>query len=262
MKKQILLLGFLCLFACGQSQGQDLKAGLQSQIDSIIPIKFTIKGQLRDLKEVGIFCPNIHFFIGKDYVELIVGINEYYKSKIEATGIKPVLDSLFTIDDFQKNGFFYNPYFKYMGILETQKLIDGALYHRKIYNYRRGDMEIDYQPMDSTELIKFTILSHFLNQTALRVLQDSIDGTQMIRAESMHEALKEPESVYELSLRNKRVKSLEGIGKLVNLRVLDISGSYIEEIPEEIENCQHLIQILANASRLSKIPSSIGTLQH
>ena len=233
----------------------------QSQKEPILPIKIKIKGQLKQIEDVGLLTPSIEFYIDTNYVEIKVGATEFYNTKYENTAFDKVFE-LFELDDFKRDGFFYNPYFKYMSHLETTKEIEGKTYTRKFSNYKRRDVEINYLGLDSTETIKFTILSDFLNETAIGILKDVVDKGAMITATSMSEALKQPEKIYELSLRNSRTSVLSPeIGQLINLRVLDISGSRIKKIPSEIEQCIYLKSIIANASHLSEIPSSIGNLK-
>lgn len=229
--------------------------------ETILPLKIVIKGQLEQIEDVGLLIPAIEFTIDTNNVEVKVGTNEFYSTDYKNTTFDNVLE-LFELEDFESNNYYYNPYFKYMSYLETVKEIEGKKYERKFSSFKRRDIEINYLNLDSAEIIKFTVLSNYVNKIAIEILQEAIDKDSMIYATSISQALKEPEKVYKLRLRNSKTTTLPPeIKKLVNLRVLDISGSWIKSIPPEIENCTHLKSIIANASRLSEIPNTIGNLK-
>ncbi|MFK7971609.1 MAG: leucine-rich repeat domain-containing protein [Bacteroidia bacterium] len=205
--------------------------------------------------------PPIHFFIDRDSASMVVGANEVYNIDFWKTEIHQILDD-FDLEDFKSNEYFYNPHFRYMAFLEIEKEIDGQNYVRNIASYKRRDIGVEYHNLDSAETSQFAIVSNYLNTLAIMLLQDKADKSKMMTAFSMSEALENPENVYELRLRNSNVSTLgPEVGKLTNLRVLNISGTRIRSIPPEIENCKHLKSILANASSLSKIPSTIGNLK-
>ena len=260
MKYNLLIILMLLNLGCAQTQPEN-KIIEEVFKEQILPIKITIKGQLKQIEDVGLLTPSIHFTIDTNNVEVRVGATEIYNAKYKNTVFQKVFE-LFELDDFKSNEFFYNPYFKYMGYLEVIKEIGNEEYIRKFSNFKRRDKEINYLELDSTEIIKFTALSNYINKLAIEILQDPIDKESMISATSISEALKHPDKVYKLRLRNSKATILSPeIGRLVNLRVLDISGSRIKRIPSEIENCTQLKSIIANASQLSKIPNSIGNLK-
>lgn len=244
--------------SCVQSQN---KIDNKSNQEQILPLKIKIQGQLKQVEDAGLLTASIEFTIDTNTIEVKVGANEYYNTNYKNTAFYKIFE-MFDVNDFKSNEYYYNPYFKYMSYLETTKEIEGKEYTRKFSNFKRRDIEIDYLNLDSTEIVKFTILSNYVNEIAIEILQEKIDKESMVTATSLSEALKEPEKVYKLRLRNSRTSNLPPeIGKLVNLRVLDISGSRIKNIPPEVENCIHLKSIIANASQLSEIPSTIGSLK-
>lgn len=260
MKYSLLIILMILNSSCVQSQPESRLEEKPNQ-EQILPLKVKIKGQLKQIEDAGILTPSIEFNIDTNVVEVKVGANEYYSTKYENTVFYKVFE-LFEKDDFKSNEYYYNPYFKYMSYLETTKEIEGVKYTRKFSNFKRRDIEINYLELDSTETMKFAILSKYINEIALKILQEEIDKESMISATSLSEALKEPEKVYKLRLRNSKATVLpKEIGELVNLRVLDISSSRIKSIPPEIENCIHLKSIIANASQLSEVPSTIGNLK-
>lgn len=245
---------------CVQSQPETENETKEIE-EQILPIKITIRGQLKQIEDTGLLIPSIQFSIDTNNVEVIVGATEYYNTKYTNTAFNKVFE-LFDLEDFKSNEYFFNPHFRYMGYLETEKEIKGKEYNRKFSNFKRRDIEINYLELDSAQIVKFTVLSNYLNEIAIEILQDNVDKESMITATSIAEALANPEKVYKLKLRNKRTTTLPPeIGNLVNLRVLDISGSLIKSIPPEIENCTHLKSIIANASQLSDIPNTIGNLK-
>lgn len=250
------------LLNSGCVQSQIEKEVVEKEIsEQILPIKIKIKGQLKQIEDIGLLTPSIEFYIGTNIVEIKFGANEFYNIKFKNTAFDKVFE-LFEVDDFKSNEYFYNPYFKFMSYLETAKEIERQEYIRKFSNYKRRDIEINYLELNSTETIKFTVLSNYINEIAIGILKDIVNKETMITATSMSEALKQPEKVYKLRLRNSKTSILSPeIGKLVNLRILDISGSRIKNIPSEIENCVYLKSIIANASQLSEIPKSIGNLK-
>jgi len=259
MKYKFLMFLTILNLGCAQSQPQNVDSKEEAK-NQILPIKLTIKGQLKQIEDVGLLTPSIHFSIDTNYVEVRVGATEFYNTKYTDTSFDEVLKP-FELKDFRSNDYYYNPYFEFMGNLETIKEIDGEEYTRKFSNFKRKDIDVNYLELDSAEIVKFTILSHYINKIAIGILKDNVDKESMIKAKSMSEALKNPENVYELEMKNTSTSLPSEAGQLVNLRVLDISGSQIKSIPKEIENCIQLRSIKANASKLTRIPSSIGNLQ-
>ncbi|WCO03586.1 leucine-rich repeat domain-containing protein [Psychroserpens ponticola] len=260
MRLNLLILLMVINLSCVKGQSQK-KIDKKANKEHILPLKIKIRGQLKQIEDSGLIIPSIEFNINRNYVKVKVGANEFYNTKYENTSFSEIF-KLFVVDDFKSNEYFYNPYFKYMGYLETSKEIADKEYKRKFSNFKRKDIKINYLELDSTEIRKFTVLSNYINEIAIEILQESIQKDSMIVANSISEALKKPKKIYELSYRNSSTTILSPeIGKLTNLRVLDISGSQIKIIPLEIENCIHLKSIIANASQLSKVPNSIGNLK-
>ena len=254
----IICLAFTSNVLHCQNTGQSREGEL---LDPVLPIRLLIKGQLREIEDTGLLTPTIEFYIDTNNVEVKVGATEYYHTSIRNTAFKRMFE-LFELDDFKSNAHYFNPYFEYMGYLETIKEINGEQYVRKFSRFKRIDFEIVYLELDTSEILKITVLSNYINEIAIDILQETIDKESMILANSLTEAFMEPSKVYKLRLRNTKVSSLPPeIGNLTNLRVLDISGSAIKEIPSEIEKCVHLKLIIANASQLSVIPASIGNLK-
>lgn len=103
--------------------------------------------------------------------------------------------------------------------------------------------------------------------------------------DNLEEALKNPNSVYRLSLRGKKLKVFPAeilkfknlqeldlsknkldslpneIGDLVNLQVLDISSNKLEAIPDSIGKLKNLRKLSAGKNEIGAIPRTIGGLQ-
>ncbi|QNM85624.1 leucine-rich repeat domain-containing protein [Polaribacter pectinis] len=86
----------------------------------------------------------------------------------------------------------------------------------------------------------------------------SLDGNILRSAESIGEL----NNLKYLSFRrNKKLKELpSSINKLKCLQLLDVSGSGIERLRDELSECIQLKSILANASKISFITENIGDL--
>ncbi len=114
-----------------------------------------------------------------------------------------------------------------------------------------------------------------LNYTNLKNIPASIGKLQQIKGLSMEAANIRsipPEignlgnlSYWSLS-NNSRLKDLpKEIRYLKQLNVLDVSGSGMERLREEVAQCYSLAAIIGNASKIQSLPESIGnlkTLQH
>jgi len=97
-------------------------------------------------------------------------------------------------------------------------------------------------------------------------------------------ALKNPDKVYKLNLRRKKLKEIPkevfifknlqvlnlsknklkaipaDIGKLTNLQVLNVSANNIDTIPPEIGKLIHIKKLILNQNIIAHLPSTIGNL--
>jgi len=89
------------------------------------------------------------------------------------------------------------------------------------------------------------------------------EDTKGILYRDLEKALLDAENVDTLWLRNQKqlIKLDSRIGELINLKVLNVSGTNLKELPEEIGKCKKLQIITANACRIERIPNSIGQLK-
>lgn len=256
----VLLILVLFSFQC-QGNVNTIEQDFEGKLEGVFPFEIELGGVIREIEDVQLSIPTIKLLIKSDSIEITVGQTEKYFSLLDSTEFVKLLPYL-SEDYFKDDRHFYNPYMPYGGLIRLNKEIQGKKYTKTVTNFKRRDIEIEYIDMDSIEIFKSYHLSRIANEIAIPFIKDDIDKENMVIAKSMKQALQTPEKVYELTLRNTRTKYLSpNIRKLKNLRILDISGSFITEIPAEIEECKNLKIIKANASQLSLIPSTIGNLK-
>ncbi|MEZ4771623.1 MAG: leucine-rich repeat domain-containing protein [Bacteroidia bacterium] len=80
---------------------------------------------------------------------------------------------------------------------------------------------------------------------------------------SIDEAIREPEKVFKLSLKDKNMKFLPAeISRFPNLQVLNLSHNKLKTLPDELAELEHLqVLILAN-NRLKELPASMRELEN
>lgn len=159
---------------------------------------------------------------------------------------------------------FHNSFFRASESIDIIKKIDGKTERKQISGHRfTKEKNVSYLKLDSTDLKISYLLHNYLISIAKSKWKDTISTKDLKEVFSISEALENPEKVYKLNLRRKRINSIPPeIGKLKNLEFLVISGSTIKTIPKEIENCKKLKSIIANSSRLTELPSSLGNLKN
>ncbi len=75
---------------------------------------------------------------------------------------------------------------------------------------------------------------------------------------TMDEAMRDPLSVYKLSLKNEKLTSLPPqIMGMKNLQILNLSENKISEIPEEISMLSKLEVLILSQNQIRKLPESI-----
>ncbi len=78
---------------------------------------------------------------------------------------------------------------------------------------------------------------------------------------SLTEALKNPDSVYKLTLKKEKLKKIpEQIFLFKNLQELDLSKNKITEVPKEIGNLTHLQKLNLSMNMIDSLPKEIGKL--
>jgi len=81
--------------------------------------------------------------------------------------------------------------------------------------------------------------------------------------DNLEEALKNPNSVYRLSLKGNKLKVFPSeIFKLKYLQELDISKNKIDSIPDEIGDLKNLQVLDISSNKLEYLPDSIGKLKN
>ena len=76
-------------------------------------------------------------------------------------------------------------------------------------------------------------------------------------------ALQQPDSVYILELKGKKLKEIpEGVYKLPYLKVLDLGNNKISMIPEAVLQMDSLEELNLSNNRITILPDSIGKMIH
>ncbi|HKR03539.1 MAG TPA: leucine-rich repeat domain-containing protein [Bacteroidia bacterium] len=86
---------------------------------------------------------------------------------------------------------------------------------------------------------------------------------QMKTFVNLQEALSQPDSVFKLNLKGKKLKEFpDEIFSLHNLQVLNLSKNHIKEIPADIEKLKSLQELDLSNNDLTQLPPQIGGLIH
>ena len=109
----------------------------------------------------------------------------------------------------------------------------------------------------NTILIFLLILSFQVNAQIL----DSISLSTEYEYKSLDEALKNPEKVYKLTLKRKRLDEIpKEIFTLTNLQELNLKKNKIKKIPKEIGSLRNLQKLNLSQNKLIFLPKEIGML--
>lgn len=80
---------------------------------------------------------------------------------------------------------------------------------------------------------------------------------------SMDEAIRNPNEVYKLSLKEAKLKSFPSdILRFPNLQILNLSGNKIKSVPDEIQDLKNLQVLVLTNNRLRALPAGMRELQH
>ena len=110
-------------------------------------------------------------------------------------------------------------------------------------------------------IILTAVLFFGIKTTPAQTLLDSLQLKQAPIYESLEDALKEPEKVYRLDLRKKKLAVFPmDILKFPNLQELDLSKNKLKEIPEEIGQLTNLQILNLSKNQLELLPKAIGNL--
>lgn len=93
-----------------------------------------------------------------------------------------------------------------------------------------------------------------------------LNGSQLEREKwfySMDEAMREPNKVFKLSLKGKKMKTLPAdIARFPNLQVLNLSDNKLKTLPDELSYLQHLQVLILTNNKLKKLPDSMQDLEN
>ena len=92
---------------------------------------------------------------------------------------------------------------------------------------------------------------------------DSAATAQLPLFTSLSEAMKDPGSVYRLSLRKNKLDTFPSqIFSFPNLQELDLSRNKIREIPRRIAELQNLEKLNLTDNKIDELPAELGLLIH
>ena len=79
----------------------------------------------------------------------------------------------------------------------------------------------------------------------------------------MNEAMREPEKVFKLSLKDNKMKNfIPDILRFTNLQVLNLAGNKLKEIPEQISQLENLQVLILLDNKLKTLPDGIKDLNN
>ncbi|MEZ4828227.1 MAG: leucine-rich repeat domain-containing protein [Bacteroidia bacterium] len=80
---------------------------------------------------------------------------------------------------------------------------------------------------------------------------------------SMDEAMRQPEKVFKLSLKNKKLKYIPAeISRFPNLQVLNLSENKLKTLPDELADLQHLQVLILTNNKIKNLPDSMRELEN
>ncbi|MDX2248746.1 MAG: leucine-rich repeat domain-containing protein [Bacteroidia bacterium] len=93
-----------------------------------------------------------------------------------------------------------------------------------------------------------------------------LNGHQLEREKwfySIDEAMREPQKVFKLSLKNKNMKFLPAeISRFPNLQILNLSDNNLKTLPDELSELEHLQVLILHNNRLRELPASMRELEN
>jgi len=156
--------------------------------ESILPIKLTLHGLYREIEDVQRSVPPVHFLIDSDSIRVTVGATERYNISYSQTSFGRIIE-LFKLEDFKSSDYFLNKYLGSGGILITKKKIDNEIYEKKYYGYKRGDIDVEFLPLDSIQMRNSYLLYNHTKEIALALLKDKVNKDSMQNVGSLKKAL-------------------------------------------------------------------------
>ncbi|MFH1004485.1 MAG: leucine-rich repeat domain-containing protein [Bacteroidota bacterium] len=108
-----------------------------------------------------------------------------------------------------------------------------------------------------------TGFSHLKTGCLFAQMLDSASLANSLVFTSLEEALQNPEKVYRLNLRKKKLKIFPvDILKFINLQELNLSKNRLKELPKELGEFSNLQILNVSCNKLSNLPNSIGKLKN
>jgi len=114
-------------------------------------------------------------------------------------------------------------------------------------------------------LIKPFLISFLLcfNTVLYSQVLDSLSLSKAIEYKNLKEALINPEEVYRLNLRKKKLKSIPPeVFLFKNLNYLELSSNRINNIPKEISSLANLQYLYIGKNKIESIPIELTQLKH
>ncbi|MDA7501819.1 leucine-rich repeat domain-containing protein [Chitinophagales bacterium] len=226
------------------------------------PITFVLTGIIDEIQDVNRMIPPVEVQITLSGLKTTVGKTEVIETN---DSDHQLINYLKTVDYklFQSKRVHFVNDLPGSNHLATYFQKDKEYFIGKYVSHTNMDSKYPILRLDEENSEVIRKVTDLIRRHAIKLLKDNVSQDTMLTAYSIEEALAHPEKIYRLHLRNSRIKSLPTeIGLLINLRVLDISGSRITKIPESISNCIYLKALIANASKLESIPITIGELKN
>lgn len=114
--------------------------------------------------------------------------------------------------------------------------------------------------------ITFSLLPSLWEGPGMGLFAQLLDSSALYSSpiyDNLEEALKNPNSVYRLSLKGSKIKVFPAeIFKLKYLQELDISKNKIDSIPDELGDMKNLQVLDISSNKLEYLPDSIGKLKN
>lgn len=110
------------------------------------------------------------------------------------------------------------------------------------------------------------LVAFVLMLTCIPVSAQLLDSAQLSRAreyKSLEAALRNPDSVYKLTLKRERLKEIpQEVYQLPNLQELNLSANKLTEVPSDIAKLKKLQKLDLSKNKIEKVAPEIGELEN